>query len=412
MDNTTSGVCSMQVQDGQLPLTREELYEQVWTTPMRKLAPGNGLSDVGLKKVCTKHKIPTPQVGYWAKKEFGKRVRQTPLPPPDDPALGTIHLRHEAEPKLPGSGPPPPPVADPDLVKLYLFETDPQNAIQVPDHLRSTHPIIQRTRDAEWVSSDWDRYNHGYPECEIADGCVDISVAKQSVPRALRLMNSLFQALEKRGHRVEVRPQKPGYSSQRSRVRCLMLGEQFGFCLREKTKMVQIPEAERRQSSLFVNRVRYDHTGQFELRLMGESGYATATWTDRQRGKIEARLNAVIIRMLVVVGERRRWRERQTQEEASRLAREQERREQERHQQIERSRIEKLEALADRWQKAHSLRAFLQAVQDNATRKIGRIDPKSDLTRWLEWAFSYARSLDPLEGIQSPSGEELEGERK
>ena len=39
-------------------LKRSEVYEQVWSTPMTKLAEVNGLSDVGLAKICRKHDIP------------------------------------------------------------------------------------------------------------------------------------------------------------------------------------------------------------------------------------------------------------------------------------------------------------------------------------------------------------------
>ena len=59
-------------------LTRQELYDQVWSTPMRKLATLYGLSDVGLAKICESHNIPRPPRGYWAKKEFGKAPPRTP----------------------------------------------------------------------------------------------------------------------------------------------------------------------------------------------------------------------------------------------------------------------------------------------------------------------------------------------
>lgn len=49
-------------------LSRQELYELVWSTPMSRLAPQFGLSDVGLAKVCKKYATPRPPVGYWAKK--------------------------------------------------------------------------------------------------------------------------------------------------------------------------------------------------------------------------------------------------------------------------------------------------------------------------------------------------------
>ena len=53
--------------------TRQELYDLVWTTPLGKLAKRYGLSDVGLRKICVKHDIPTPPLGYWAKLNLLRR---------------------------------------------------------------------------------------------------------------------------------------------------------------------------------------------------------------------------------------------------------------------------------------------------------------------------------------------------
>ena len=52
---------------------REELYERVWTTPVHRLAKEFGYSDVGLAKLCHKHQIPTPGLGYWRRLELGHR---------------------------------------------------------------------------------------------------------------------------------------------------------------------------------------------------------------------------------------------------------------------------------------------------------------------------------------------------
>jgi hypothetical protein len=35
-----------------ITISREELYDKVWTTPIQKLSKEFGLSDVGLGKVC------------------------------------------------------------------------------------------------------------------------------------------------------------------------------------------------------------------------------------------------------------------------------------------------------------------------------------------------------------------------
>ena len=80
-------------------LTREELYRQVWQTPIVKLAAELGLSDVGLAKICERLDVPRPPRGYWQKRANGKRVYRPTLrqsaralpfvdiaPTPDPPA--------------------------------------------------------------------------------------------------------------------------------------------------------------------------------------------------------------------------------------------------------------------------------------------------------------------------------------
>lgn len=64
---------------------REELYERVWTTPVHRLAKEFGYSDVGLAKLCHKHQIPTPALGYWRRLELGHNPVRAPLPVIEEP---------------------------------------------------------------------------------------------------------------------------------------------------------------------------------------------------------------------------------------------------------------------------------------------------------------------------------------
>ncbi len=58
---------------------------------MKTLSKRLGVSDVGLKKICARAAIPTPDRGYWAKKDAGKETFQAVFParPPgmDDQVL-------------------------------------------------------------------------------------------------------------------------------------------------------------------------------------------------------------------------------------------------------------------------------------------------------------------------------------
>ena len=94
-------------------LTREELYERVWSTPMHKLASEFGLSDVGLAKVCKRYKIPKPTRGYWVKLECGKEVSKWPLMKLDDESLSRIHFRQNTPSVITKEKPPP--AVDPEI---------------------------------------------------------------------------------------------------------------------------------------------------------------------------------------------------------------------------------------------------------------------------------------------------------
>ena len=63
-----------------LILTRLELYEKIWSTPMVVLAKEFNLSDNGLRKICKKHNIPTPLMGHWQKIQHGKKTTVIKLP--------------------------------------------------------------------------------------------------------------------------------------------------------------------------------------------------------------------------------------------------------------------------------------------------------------------------------------------
>ncbi len=52
--------------------SRLELYQLVWSEPLRKLAQRLGISDVAIANRFRGAGIPLPGIGYWAKKDAGK----------------------------------------------------------------------------------------------------------------------------------------------------------------------------------------------------------------------------------------------------------------------------------------------------------------------------------------------------
>jgi hypothetical protein len=62
-------------------LTRKELFNEVWTFPLTKLANKYAISDTGLRKICVKNNIPLPKSGHWSKAKYGKAPKQPKIPP-------------------------------------------------------------------------------------------------------------------------------------------------------------------------------------------------------------------------------------------------------------------------------------------------------------------------------------------
>ena len=61
-------------------VSREELFDFVWSSPMSRLAEGFGISDVALAKKCKKLGIPRPERGYWARIQHGWKGKKPKLP--------------------------------------------------------------------------------------------------------------------------------------------------------------------------------------------------------------------------------------------------------------------------------------------------------------------------------------------
>jgi hypothetical protein len=87
-------------------LTRQELYDLVWSVPIRKLAKQYGMSDRGFAKACQRHLVPVPGRGHWAKVAAGLKSKRTPLPVAADPAIHnqkTASRRSSTVSKIPGA---------------------------------------------------------------------------------------------------------------------------------------------------------------------------------------------------------------------------------------------------------------------------------------------------------------------
>lgn len=161
-------------------LSREELYELAWTVPMRTLARDLGLSDVGLAKLCRRHRIPTPSRGYWARKQAGQEPPRARMAKLDNGLLDKIVIA--ARPKDVA-------VAEPPQKLLVEVSND-----------VALHPVVERTLSslrAARAGAD----GRVRPRAQTA---LPLIVAPERIDRAVTIAKGLVLALESRGHRIGV----------------------------------------------------------------------------------------------------------------------------------------------------------------------------------------------------------------
>ncbi len=85
-----------------LTLSRQELYELVWSKPVTEVAKEIGLSDVAVAKRCRQVQVPLPPRGYWARVTSGQTPSRPALPKYRD-SSSSIRARQRAS--LLGSSP-------------------------------------------------------------------------------------------------------------------------------------------------------------------------------------------------------------------------------------------------------------------------------------------------------------------
>jgi hypothetical protein len=352
-------------------LSRQALYDRVWTTPMTKLAAEFGISGRGLAKLCERHAIPVPGRGHWARRQAGYRDEPDELPttPP-----------HEAEVRI--SGEPDKEPEHPDVETRLAYEGE--HPIVVPETLRQPHRLVIQARESLRPQLPGERYDAKWNPFHM-------NVSSKLVPRTLRFYDTLIKECEKRGFPVSV-PKEP-----RSEMKIRVHDEELSVGIDEPNRrsehvLTQREEAEKRAGKLWYSpKYDYTRTGQLIFTINEWGDGDRRRWTDREKRPIENCLNEIIVALVrtsVTCLKPRRI-------EAER--RERERAEEERRQWAFRAKVDVLERNMKAWQENQKLRAFVAAVEEAAQARKGTVEGNSPINEWLAWARSLADWNDPME---------------
>jgi hypothetical protein len=354
-----------------LALTREDLYKQVWSEPIVHVAERLGMSGRGLGKMCARYRIPVPPRGWWAKKQHGHRVRQTPLPDI------TVKEQIVFEPKDTIEK-----QADPPEVAR---EKTAEWRIEVPEDLAITHPLVKRAaaaiRKTRGDKKDFVRWQDRY-QAKLAKpgpGNLDIAVSKGSLSRALRIMQALLTAFDRRGFAVRI--------SEKNETFVTVMDEMFQIALVERFKQVTVKHT-------YGTRMDLEPSGRLILRI--GASYQNAGVSDSGSRRVDDFLNRFIVNLVRRADEAKRQRAAYAERQARWAIQDEKNRLEQQQRDSDSLRGQRLRAAAVRWARHQRRVEFVNAVE----RRIreGAVDPeqRENAERWLAWASEQLKMTDPI----------------
>jgi hypothetical protein len=368
-----------------IELTRRELYDLVWSTPMKALAADFKVSDVAVAKVCRKADIPVPGRGHWAKKEAGKPVARTPLPPrgfgmPDHVSIGHrayASLSYDQPVDLAQSAP----QFDEDLDSVQARAVALIGRVTVPP-LSRAHPEVARLL-AEDEARRQRHLAEKYPSSWNAP-----TFDAPGERRRLRIISAVFFAAMRAGGKASI--------SDKAAEDCFVrVGrEHVRFIVRK------------------IDRSRRKDKGPLRLEVVIQrwnDAPVVGRWEDQEGVPVEKRIQEIVVAVVVeaerqyreAVKRRYEWhleRARERDEKARREEEERLRVEKERVEQEQKARVDLLLAAANALDQATRIRAYVSAVV--AAKGRGSESPGEQLSTWAAWALREADRIDPTKTAQ------------
>jgi hypothetical protein len=354
----------------QITLTREALYEQVWKTPMSRLAADFGISDVALAKICRKLDVPIPGRGYWARVTNGQKVKQPKLPKARA-GTRTEFMIAKREPRVP-------------LEPVEILD------VKVSESLATAHTIIRKLV----AIVDGREPGHQKTLHLRGDSEATLRLSEATKRRALLILDALLKALESRGHALSFKVPKDSWGNYDLQVKVEMESLKLFVAeplVRSDHKPTAKEQADHtRYGSTFAPKHDFSPSGRLTLRARGN--YAmTRSWSDGSQQRLEDVLGVAVLGIEDLA--KRTAAYRAELEESHRRQEEQERRRQTQTvlNNYESALGGELERAADDLRRAMAIRELIRAVAQ-APVPESKTEP---VRTWLAWAAAWADEIDP-----------------
>lgn len=165
-------------------VSREELYEMVWSMPMIKVAKQFNVSGSYMARVCSALRVPRPERGHWAKLAVGRAHEKPPLPEaqPGD----QLSWSRDGE------------LLSPPRLRLVARLPNLRRS-RLPHPATGVHGLIRNAKGHYDAGYKVEEGLHLRPHKRLM---VDVTASSSGLDKALAFANDLFNTLERAGHRV------------------------------------------------------------------------------------------------------------------------------------------------------------------------------------------------------------------
>lgn len=351
---------------GKVELTRQELYDLVWSKPMSKLALEYNISDNGLRKICKKHEIPLPLLGHWQKIQYNKKVKIIPLSK-DFKGEDSIILNKGGTKE------------NEEITNFHKLlkeiTNDTKLSFNVPDRISNPDKLITEAKN-NFEFQKKQEYSIYRGLIRTTSGYLNINVAPKNISRALRIMDKIIKLLKLRGHNVIVKGDT---------TYAIVKGEEIKIRCREKLK-----KNIKQQENYSWNYTEYFASDVLSF-IIDE--YPEKEFYDTNNQILEEQLPKILTK-LELVSEKLK-----TQREEREIWNEEYRKKREAEEAIKKRHANEIENFrnllenSERWKKATDLRNFIKELESNAIKENKLSE---ELSNWIKWSNDKADWFDPL----------------
>ena len=403
-----------------ITLPRSQLYNLVWSKPVRDLAAEFGISDVALAKRCRALKIPVPGRGYWARVAAGQKPRRPPLPPfsvrkhEPRPSYVTTHAADGTVATEPAVN------FDPrrSTATITVSDADLPAVTTTPHHsLQDCSGLVKRTAR---------HYKHPqraeltFTRGEAIGPILHLAVSPDTLNRALLFADTLLRAAAEQNwtaipprepeppdpRHYYGRPPEPKPHTGPHYADLSVDGQRIEFLIEEAFDLRELPPtaaALARKKQYPYLRLEKHHeklwTGRLRLKRAGDHypyGIDGKSWYDHRARTVESLIPRILADFRAVAARKQEVDEKNERARLERERQERLRQELAARREAHQTLIFELERQAGAWSRAQLLRRYLHAARRALVDRPHTVDLHGTPTDFLSWAEHYVNQLDPL----------------